>query len=94
MVKIHKNDVFPCFQNLSYASNMLLYGSVTLFGITALVYSLPLLYFVCLHLRYDGLDYVSSIYSYSSLAMIPVYITIILSNINTFASKYPFGEFL
>ena len=43
MVASCKNDVFPCFGILCYASNMLLYDSATLMGITVIVYILILL---------------------------------------------------
>ena len=33
---------------------------------------------MCLHFRYDDLDYASGLYYYASLTMIPVYITIML----------------
>ena len=38
MVKSFENDVFTCFEILSYASNMLLYASVTLIELTVIVY--------------------------------------------------------
>ena len=43
MEKLCKNDVFTCFEILCYASNVVLYTSVTLIGLTVLVYILMLL---------------------------------------------------
>ena len=43
MVKSCENDVIKCFEILSYASNVLLYASVTLIWITLLVYITMLL---------------------------------------------------
>ena len=43
MLILCKNDVFTCLGILCYASNMLLYDSATLMGLTVLVYILMLL---------------------------------------------------
>ena len=46
MVKSCEKDVFTCFGMLCYAYNMLLYASVTLMGLTVIVYILRLILFV------------------------------------------------
>ena len=43
MVKSFRTDVFTCFEILPYASNMFMYASVTLIGLTVLVYIIMLL---------------------------------------------------
>ena len=72
------NDVFTCFETLSYASIKLSYALAQIIWLMILVCIIMLLQYVILCLHYDDLDYASGLYYYASLAMITVYITIML----------------
>ena len=78
MIKSCENDVFTCFEHLCYASNMLLYASVTLIGIKVLFYILTLIQFVCLIFHYTDLAYASGLYYHDYFIMIPINTNIIL----------------
>ena len=82
------------FWGLCYASNMLLYASVTLLGITVLVYIFMLISFLCLCFCYSDLDYSSGLYYYVLFYYDSCRHNYYASTMNNFDSEYPFGDFL